>query len=133
MPSASSAWTASEPRAVMGEEQRGPDTGPLDQAADLFVFAPLGFALEVRRLVPELAARGRRQVVFTRTVGKYAVRRGRQRADELVGLGWGLLSGFLPGGPGPTEDDESEVPVERALAAVPDPIPDAPPSDHLAI
>lgn len=43
---------------------------------DLAVYAPLGFALEFRRMFPELADRGRRQVKFTKTLGKTAVTRG---------------------------------------------------------
>ena len=43
-----------------------------EQLADWVLFAPLGLALEARRLFPEMAARGRRQILFTRTVGKYA-------------------------------------------------------------
>lgn len=41
---------------------------------DLAVYAPLGFALEFRRLVPELVDAGRRQVEFSRTLGRTALR-----------------------------------------------------------
>ena len=93
---------------LTGHERRGPGpAGPdpsgdgrsaLEQVADSVLFAPLGLALEARRLFPEMAARGRRQILFTRTVGKYAVRRGRRRVDEVLGTGLGLVSAYLPTG-----------------------------------
>lgn len=104
-----------------------------EQVADLVFFAPYGFALEVRRLYPELAARGRRQLVFTRTVGKYAVKRGQARVDDLLATGIGLVSAFLPqSAPEPDPDEVVETAVN--LAAVPDlPVEPQPDADHLAI
>ena len=108
-----------------------------EQVADFVVFAPYGFALEARRLYPELVARGRRQVLFTRTVGKFAVRRGQARLDDLVATGVGLVSAFLPHSdqaePASAQDDvEPEVAAD--LAVVPDlPVEPGPAADHLAI
>ena len=48
------------------------------KVADVVLYAPLGLALEGRRLFPDLVDRGRRQVQFTRVVGKFAVRRGEE-------------------------------------------------------
>ncbi len=62
----------------------------VEQVADLVLYAPLGLGLEARRLFPEMAARGRRQILFTRTIGKYAVRRGRHRVDDVLGTGVAL-------------------------------------------
>jgi hypothetical protein len=108
-----------------------------EQVADLVVFAPYGFALELRRLYPELAARGRRQVLFTRTVGKYAVRRGQARLDDLVATGVGLVSAFLPTDSSADGDDAPDAPLTETaanLAAVPDlPVEPTPAADHLAI
>lgn len=56
----------------MGDEQRRGSERLLDVA----VYAPLGFALEFRRMFPDLVERGRRQVMFTKTLGKTAVTRG---------------------------------------------------------
>lgn len=109
----------------------------VEQLADLVVFAPLGFALEARRLVPELAERGRRQVLFTRTVGKYAVRRGRQRVDDVVATGIALAGAFLPGGDEATDAEAAgDDRIERAanLTPVPDgPVEPGPDATHLAI
>ena len=85
----------------------------LEQVADAVLYAPLGLALEARRLFPEMAARGRRQILFTRTIGKYAVRRGRRRVDEILGTGLAVVSAFLPTG-GEPEPGADEVEHETA-------------------
>jgi hypothetical protein len=90
-----------------------------EQVADVVVFAPLGLALEARRLLPEMASRGRRQLLFTRTVGKYAVKRGRERVERLV-------AAAVPGGPttdgGPVAVTPRPTPAAR-------PVPDIDPAD----
>ena len=55
-------------------DERTDDPNPLDLFLDLSVYAPLGFALEFRRLVPELAEAGRKQVDFSRSLGRAALR-----------------------------------------------------------
>jgi len=115
----------------------------VEQVADLVLYAPLGLSLEARRLFPEMAARGRRQILFTRTIGKYAVRRGRQRVDDVVGTGVALVSAFLPTGSGPDEApdeatvDTAEVPagdLEPGLSLVETgPVDPGPDSGALAI
>lgn len=98
-----------------------PDERPMvSRLADAVVYAPLGLALDGRRLLPDLADRGRRQVQFTRVVGKYAVRRGEARVHETLhdaqGLVVGLLNiaGFRP----EADDTEATDPVagEEAVA-----------------
>lgn len=51
-----------------------PARPPVARMLDLALYAPLGFALEFRRLVPELVDAGRRQVEFSRTLGRTALR-----------------------------------------------------------
>lgn len=128
----------------------GDDTGDgaelWDQVADLVVFAPLGLALEGRRLYPELVARGRRQVLFTRTIGRFAVKRGRQHLDDLVGTGVGLVSAWLPTGADATTEADHQAEqthqadggtdgAEAAEGARPElrSVPTGPSADHLAI
>lgn len=55
----------------MAEDER---TRP-GRLMDLAVYAPLGLALEIRKIFPDLAERGRRQIRFTRTIGQAAVSR----------------------------------------------------------
>jgi hypothetical protein len=59
--------------------------GPLDHWFEVFVYAPLGFALDARQLFPKFVDRGRSQVVLARVVGKYAVRHGQSRAERYLG------------------------------------------------
>lgn len=61
---------------------------PLDQAVELFVYAPIGLAVAARDLVPTLVERGRRQVdpqvEMARTIGQFAVARGRSQAEKAL-------------------------------------------------
>ena len=57
------------------------DRPPIEQALEVFVYAPLGFALEARTLLPRFIERGRNQVVLARVIGKYAVARGAASAE----------------------------------------------------
>jgi hypothetical protein len=54
---------------------------PLEHVLDYCVYAPIGFVLEARSLLPKFVDRGRNQIVLARVVGKYAVRKG-TRATE---------------------------------------------------
>jgi hypothetical protein len=119
----------------MTDEHARGRSGP-EQVADLILFAPLGLALEARRLYPELAARGRRQLLFTRTVGKYAIKRGQDRVDDLLATGVGLVSAFLPTPDSPQDAAADPEAAETAvnLMSVPDLEPEpGPDPDHLAI
>jgi hypothetical protein len=98
----------------------GNDRSAPEQLADWVLFAPLGLALEARRLFPEMAARGRRQILFTRTVGKYALRRG-------------LVNGLLPTDAA-APPAEATIGTANNLVAVDNlPADISPDSDHLAI
>lgn len=55
---------------------------PLETAADLVVYAPLGFVLEARRMLPAFVERGRNQIAMTKMIGKFAVSQGRMEADR---------------------------------------------------
>ena len=60
---------------------------PAEQLLDLFVYAPLGLAMEAAELVPKLADKGRQRmggkVTVARMVGEMAVRQGQRRAEKL--------------------------------------------------
>jgi hypothetical protein len=56
----------------------------LDAALDVFVYAPIGFLLDAREVVPKLAERGKGQVALARLFGRYAVKRGQAEADRLL-------------------------------------------------
>ena len=71
----------------------------VDRLADVVFYGPLGLALEHRKLLPQLARRGRRQIAFTRTIGRFTVRHGRERIRGLIE---GLTGTHRPEGPGST-------------------------------
>lgn len=45
---------------------------PVDQVLDLLIYAPIGFALEAKELLPQLADRGRGQIALMRLAGRMA-------------------------------------------------------------
>jgi hypothetical protein len=57
---------------------------PIEQAVDLFFFAPLGLLMNADEIVPQLAERGRKQVVLARMMGQYTVRKGHARAERAL-------------------------------------------------
>ena len=57
---------------------------PIEQAVDLFFYAPLGLIMNADEIVPQLAARGRKQVVLARLMGQYTVRKGHARAEKAL-------------------------------------------------
>ncbi|MDQ6697155.1 MAG: hypothetical protein M3Z46_06825 [Actinomycetota bacterium] len=58
---------------------------PVEHAFDVFVYAPLGLALEARSLMPRLVERGRQQVMMARLIGKFAVRQGQKESTKVLG------------------------------------------------
>ncbi len=68
---------------------------PVDQWFELFVYAPLGFALDARQLLPRFIDRGRSQVVLARVVGRYAVEKGSNRAGGYLGQSQEQVSALL--------------------------------------
>ena len=62
----------------------GANKSPVGAVLDVFVFAPIGFVLDARQLVPKLAERGRNQVALLKVVGQFAVNKGRADADRIL-------------------------------------------------
>ena len=119
----------------------GRPKNPVDQWFELFVYAPLGFALDARQLLPRFIDRGRSQVVLARVVGRYAVKRGSKRAGAYLDQSGTQMSavlqalGLLPDETGPGADPadldqfEGEVarpsrPRRRRRVGAPDDVPD---------
>jgi hypothetical protein len=61
---------------------------PLEQALDLFVYAPLGLALTAREEMPKLVEKGRQrvtgQVMMAKMMGQFAVAQGQKEAEKAV-------------------------------------------------
>src|SRR3954467_8174253 len=75
----------------VGVGEHGPVTDhktPVDHALDLFVYAPLGFALDAKALLPKLIDRGRdqvsNQVTMARMMGQFAVQQGQSEATKQI-------------------------------------------------
>ncbi len=121
--------------------------GPVDQWFELFVYAPLGFALDARQLFPRFVDRGRSQVVLARVIGKYAVKHGSAIAGERLGQSQTQVAavlqtlGWLPeeADADPRADVEADVEAFESdtvvfdddgarAEPVTDPSPDAPPA-----
>lgn len=60
------------------------DKDALEQAVELVVYAPIGLALEARRLLPTFVERGRQQVQMAKMVGRFAVKQGQNEAEQRV-------------------------------------------------
>lgn len=75
--------------------------GPVGLALDFFVYAPLGFALDARELVPKLVDRGHdrlnNQVKLARLIGRHAVRRGQSVASKRLAGVQDHAAGVLTG------------------------------------
>lgn len=98
------------------------DKKPLDQAVELVVFAPIGFALEARRLLPSFVERGRAQVNMAKVVGQFAVTTGQAEAAKRMARvqeqAEALLGEFgLAGGATTTPSGASSAPSSAAPAA----------------
>jgi len=61
------------------------DKRPVEQAVEAILYAPLGFALEARRLLPTFVERGRAQVQMAKVMGEFAVQQGTVVASKQLG------------------------------------------------
>ncbi len=62
--------------------EREPDA--LENLLDLFVYAPIGLALDARELIPQLARRGKGQVDLAKVMGTLALRQGKGEVAKIV-------------------------------------------------
>lgn len=118
----------------MGHHRRVSENekSPVEQALDLFVYAPLGLALEAPSLLPKLVERGRAQVGMAKMIGQFAVQQGEKEAGKAVGSlqkqAAGLLEAFFPG----TRPEPAAAPTE-APGPAPAPVADAEPAPATAV
>lgn len=107
------------------------EKNPIEQALDLFVYAPLGLALSFRDELPKLIERGRTQVngqvQMAKMMGQFATQAGQKEAEKLVKqaseraaevIGDVLAGGQRPGAPsGRAATTTAEAPAARTTAA----------------
>ena len=99
------------------------DKTPVDQIADLFVYAPIGWFFEAPKLLPKLAEQGRVHTRNARLFGQFAVRQGeaelRRRLAGFEEQTSGLLRalGLLPDDRGATNGAEAPAPAPPAATS----------------
>jgi hypothetical protein len=62
----------------------GSTPDPIDFALDLLFFAPLGFALEAKRLLPTFVSRGKREVSNARVIGSLVTPIAKRKAERFI-------------------------------------------------
>lgn len=67
----------------------------VEQAVDVFVYAPIGLLFEGASLLPQLVEKGKSQVTMAKMVGQFAVKQGRGEGEKLAGNMAGGVLGLL--------------------------------------
>ena len=92
-----------------------PDPRKVAEAAlDVFVYAPMGLALEAKELLPKLAERGRNQVVMARLGARFAMQRAEAEVDKL-------LERLQPSETAPVTEPEPEPAAAPVTEPTPEP------------
>jgi hypothetical protein len=119
------------------------DKSPVDQAIELFVFAPVGLAITAREALPSLIERGRQQVTgqttMAKMVGQFAVKEGQNRAakafDEMrqqaATVFDQFVGDFTDEAPAPNGGNGASAST-TAAAPTASPVPPAPPAPVVA-
>ena len=89
---------------------------PIEQALDVFVYAPLGLLFSARETIPQLAEKGRQYVAAALAMGEFAVGQGREQAGKAAGQTLSVVGGMAAG--------RRPAPPRRTTAAA---APEAPP------
>ena len=101
----------------------------IEQALDVFVYAPLGLLFSARETIPQLAEKGRGYVAAALAMGEYAVGQGREQAGKAVrqagdqaGQTLSVVGG-LAGGRRRVPPGRTTAPATRPTAPAPPPPP----------
>ena len=106
-----------------GEGAGGEPMDPIERLLDLCLYAPLGFVVDARRVVPDLVQRGRSQAGVARMIGELAVTWGNAKVTEAVSdaqdQALGLLRrvGLASDDREPATGAPSEADADRAAGA----------------
>ncbi len=60
------------------------DKSPVEHAVEVVVYAPIGFAVEVGKMIPTFVERGRQKVQMAKMVGQFAVKQGQAQAEKKL-------------------------------------------------
>lgn len=98
------------------------DKDPVEQAVELVVYAPIGLALEAKRLLPTFVERGRQQVQMAKMIGQFAVKQGQSEAEQRLSKAQAQAESLL----GEFGLGRADTAVPRAPEVALQPDPDAP-------
>lgn len=98
-----------------------PEKSPVEQAVDVFVYAPIGLLFEGASLLPQLVEKGKSQVTMARMIGKFAVEQGKGEATRAVGKLQDQAAGVLDF----LGDSVTPLPADPSPAPRPAPAPKA--------
>lgn len=102
------------------------DKRPVDQAIEFVLYAPLGFALEARRLLPTFVERGKQQVQMARMFGQFAVKQGQTEAQVRLGKAQEQAEAILTEfGLRPSDEAGREGPADEQAPVAPAAAPSA--------
>jgi hypothetical protein len=105
---------------VTADDDKTPLDQVVDQAADLFIYAPIGLFFEGPSLLPKLAEQGRVHARNARLFGQFAVRHGeaelKRRVEGLEEQATGLLRMFGLVPEPPAEPAPEPAPPARSAA-----------------
>ncbi|MEQ1788544.1 MAG: hypothetical protein ABL966_15940 [Acidimicrobiales bacterium] len=114
------------------DAEKTPVEQAVEQAVELFVYAPIGLLFEGASLLPQLVEKGKTQVTMARMIGKFAVGQGRTEAVKAAGKLQDQAAGVLdflgdsvtgiPAAPtvtaAPARVREAAAPVRRTATTV---------------
>jgi hypothetical protein len=95
---------------------------PVEQALNLFFFAPLGLLLNADEVIPQLVERGRQQVNMARMIGPFVVQQGQAQAGKTL-TKLQKQAAELAGARAPRAPREDAPAPAPAAAAAPAPAP----------
>jgi hypothetical protein len=106
---------------------------PIEQALDVFFYAPLGFVLSARETIPQLAEKGRQYAATARVMGEFAIGQGREQAEKAVRQAGDQASQTLSvvgnlSGRRPASRPSPASPAPKAPVQAPEPPPPPPPA-----
>ena len=76
-------------------DEKNPIEQAVEQALDVFVYAPIGLLFDGPALLPSLIERGKNQVNTARVIGQFAVQQGQVEAQKQVAKLQEQATGFL--------------------------------------
>ncbi|MGN6694617.1 MAG: hypothetical protein ACTHN0_10610 [Aquihabitans sp.] len=101
------------------------DKNPIEHAVELTVLAPIGFALEAKKLLPTFVERGRQQVNMAKVIGQFAVAHGQTTATKKLTAAQAQATAILAefgltgAGDEPVVDEVPAAPTEPVAPAEP--------------